>query len=332
MKRLLFLGCILVALTKPNTILATDNPLSRPNNYFGIHIINEHDIDAAAEMVNGSGGQWGYVTFVIREDERDIGRWSLVFEKLKQQKLIPIVRIATKSKNGIWLKPDINDAQEWANFLNKLPWPTQNRYVVLFNEPNHAKEWGGQINPDNYAKVARRFWEKFKRASVDFFILPAALDTAAKNSPQTKDAVDFWQEMYVSDNLIFTIFDGYNSHSYPNPGFCGNPTDSGRNSIRSFEWETSYLERYYLQSKTQIFITETGWGCNIAGTQISEFYKYAFENIWTDKRLVAVTPFLLNYTQTPFQKFSWIDTAGNKKPYYELVKNIQKIKGEPAIL
>ena len=56
-------------------VYAIENPTAADNNKFGIHIIDENDLDDATRLVNSSGGDRVYVTFVIREDERDPNRW-----------------------------------------------------------------------------------------------------------------------------------------------------------------------------------------------------------------------------------------------------------------
>ena len=59
-------------------------------------------------------------------------------------------------------------------------------------------------------------------------------------------------------------------------------------------------------------------------------YKRAFDNAWSDKNIVAVTPFLLHAEGEPFQQFSFI--IDNKKtPLYEGYLNLPKTKGEPKI-
>lgn len=304
--------------------------MAAPNNRFGIHISDENDFPDAANLVNSGGGEWGYVTFVIRQDEREPERWKKAFNDLKSQKLIPIVRIATFNQDGIWSKPKEEDAKKWASFLDSLPWPTKNRYVILFNEPNHTKEWGGEINPAEYASLARTYWEQLKRASADFFVLPAALDASAPNSSYTMEESTFLGKMFNQDELIFTIFDGWNSHSYPNPRFCGSPDDNGKGSIRTYSWEVNFLEKYYLLSDTPIFITETGWACK--KNLLSSFYEKAFREAWNDPRIVSVTPFILSYSRKPFDIFSWKNAkTGKFLSHYDSIRSLPKIKGEPEI-
>ncbi len=335
---IILITTILFGLT-PKTIHAITQPLAQPNNQFGIHIIDQNDFQKAAELVNSSGGEWGYITVVIREDDRDIDKWQQIFDKARRLKLIPLVRLATKLENQSWAKPRIEDVEPWADFLNSLNWVTKNRYIILFNEPNHAKEWGGQIDPQEYAKLSRLFHTHLKAASDDFFILPAGLDLAADNTRDTMHPKDFLEKMYQSDDQIFRIFDGWTSHSYPNPNFSGNTYDTGRNSIIGYRWEQNLLKSLNLDKKLPLFITETGWshaeGMNYQTShkpadQVAQNFKVAFEQIWTDDNVVAITPFLLNYQDEPFDHFSWLKPATNQPyPQFDTVKQLAKVAGQP---
>jgi hypothetical protein len=84
-----------------------------------------------------------------------------------------------------------------------------------------------------------------------------------------------------------------------------------------------------------IFITETGWnGDVLSREQIADYYAYAYENVWLpDDRVVAVTPFILNYQGEPFLKFSWIP-EGNEGVYpeYKRVQGLEKQAGTPDII
>ncbi len=64
----LTLLCFLVA----RPAYAIYDPLSVSNNRFGIHILNPSEVEKAAELVNSSGGDWGYVTIPIRANDRDL--------------------------------------------------------------------------------------------------------------------------------------------------------------------------------------------------------------------------------------------------------------------
>ena len=318
---------------------AVVNPLSVPNNTFGIHIIDEHDLTDAALLVNGTGGSWGYITIVVTEQDRDTGKWQRIFDRMRTLKLIPVVRIATKPDGDTWERPDETDVNEWVSFFNSLNWVVQNRYVILFNEPNHAKEWGGTIQPEEYAHVAKRFRDALKESSDDYFVLPAGFDLAAGNTKETMNASSYFDAMYEADNEIFTLFDGWTSHSYPNPAFSGPVYGNGKQSIRGFEWELQYLFRYGLSEQAPVFITETGWAHEQGQSvkpqyfntaQIADFYEAAFTDVWTHPSIVMVSPFILNYQGEPFDHFSW-RKLGSDEFYdqYDRVKGLQKTAGMP---
>lgn len=249
---------------------------------------------------------------------------------MRRLHLIPIVRIATKPKGDVWEKPSEAEINNWTAFLNSLNWVTQNRYVIIGNEPNHAKEWGGTINPSEYGKYLETFAKKLKETSIDFFVLPGGLDASATNVAGTMEESRFLKQMVLANPNVFENIDGWTSHSYPNPAFSGKETDKGKGTIRSFEWEIFTLKSLGVNKDFPIFITETGWSNkNIDEDEIGRKLEYSFTNIWSDKNIVAVTPFILKYPQEPFGVFSWTKADGNFYSFYKKVGLLPKVKGEP---
>ncbi|MBP8591438.1 hypothetical protein KBI33_03195 [Candidatus Shapirobacteria bacterium] len=341
MKRIAFVFVSILSL-----IFLAPPALAQETNKFGIHILDPSEAKQAAELVNSSGGDWGFITIVIRDDDRNFQKWQNFFDQCRQLHLVPIVRIATHNENEVWVAPKKEEINSWANFLSNLNWPIKNRYVVIFNEPNHAKEWGGKIDPFYYAQILDEFISQLKKANPDFQVLPAGFDLAAPNSKTTKDTLAFWQEMNKEVPGIFEKIDGWASHSYPNHGFLGKPQDAGRASIRGYQWELSILKNQFgVKKDLPVFITETGWPHDSekpnppAGGKSSKYYKpeviaqyfeEAYQNIWLpDKRVIAVTPFTLNYQATPLDIFSWFDHEGQPYPQYERVKKLPKISWWP---
>lgn len=313
----------------PKSVLAINDPLSVPNNKFGIHIFNEKDLPDAQKLVN-TNGDWGYVTFVITEGERDHDRWQKVLDQMRRDHLIPIVRLATKARGNTWEIPKDAEINNWIAFLNSLNWVVENRYVIIGNEPNHAAEWGGKIDPASYATYLKKFSESLHSASPDFFVLPAALDASANNSIQTMDEVKYIGGMLKAEPDVFNFIDGWNSHSYPNPGFLGKETDIGRGTINTFDWELKYLTTMGMTKSLPVFITETGWS-NVGASedQIVSRLIYAYKNVWSDSRIVAVTPFILNYPNPPFAQFSWKKSDESFYSFYTAISNLPKIAGTP---
>lgn len=303
------------------------DPYTVRNNIYGISIVNHSDLEDASNLVNTNGGDWGYVTIVITEDNRNKEIWQKFLDDCRRYHLIPIVRVASKFSNDSWEIPKQENIDLWVNFFNSLNWVTENRYVVIGNESNHAKEWGGKISPSEYATYLKTFAQRLHNAGDGYFVLNAGFDQDASNSKATMDQKKYIDEMIKAVPDVFNFIDGWVSHSYPNPAFTGPKNGSGRRSIKGYEWELGLIKR-----DLPVFITETGWirRNNKDETLNTENLKYAFGEVWgKDSRIVAVTPFILNYTEEPFYDFSWKNKNGSYFPIYSEIQNIQKIKGEP---
>ncbi|MFH0864027.1 MAG: hypothetical protein V1858_02990 [Candidatus Gottesmanbacteria bacterium] len=313
------------------------------NNKFGIHIIQPEDLPRAAELVNSNSGDWGYVTIVIADNDRNKDKWQSFFDDCRQKHLIPLVRIATHLENDIWSKPEENQISEWAKFLDSLNWPVKTQYISIYNEPNHNKEWGGKSDPVEYAKILDKALTIFKQKNSNFYILNAGFDQAAGNSPTTIDEEWYIAQMEKEVPGIFSRLDGWVSHSYPNHGFIGKPWETGRASVAGYQWELSILKSQFGVTKNlPIFITETGWphrldnrvkgiGYSYYDEKLTaEYIKQAFENVWlADDQVIAVTPFILNYPAYPFENFSWLDSSGQPLSQYQEIKSIKKNIGQP---
>src|SRR3989344_5903537 len=237
-----FLVIIFFILLLPLQIFAQEE-----NNKFGIHLAQpqDEDIDRAEKLVNSSGGTWGYITLVVQENDRDINKWQGIFDKLRERRLIPIIRLATQGEGSNWRRPDSADAKDWVVFLNKLNWVVKERYIILFNEPNHASEWGGSVDPVSFAKVNEEFARQLKKASKDFYTMMGGLDASAPSQrPNFEDEAVFLDEVIeeIGEDDFNKYFDGLSSHSYPNPGFVGSPYGSGRGTVRTYEWELQYFK------------------------------------------------------------------------------------------
>lgn len=309
----IFVIFLLLFLSSVKSSFAIVDPTDVSNNKFGIHIFSEKDLENAANLVNSNGGDWGYVTFVITEAERDHGRWQKVFDQMRRLHLIPIVRLATKAEGNTWNAPQEAEINNWVAFLNSLNWVIQNRYVVINNEPNHAAEWGGRVDPEGYASYLKKISQKLKAASPDFFILPAGLDPSSTNISTSMTETRFMSRMLQSEPEIFNHIDGWTSHAY------------SHTSLSIYNHELAYIGK-----RLPVFVTETGWQNNkYSEDQIAQNVKNAYTNIWNDSRVIAVTPFILDYSTPPFENYSWIKNDGTYYKYYSEVQKIPKIEGKP---
>src|SRR3989344_8210403 len=193
MRVVLPLGISFLLLAAP--IKAIVNPLSVPNNPVGIHILDPSEVFEAAKLVNSAGGDWGYVTIPMRSDDRDRVKWTNFFTQTKNLRLVPVVRLATYIYGSVWAAPTAYDLVDFSNFLSDMPWPTQNRYIVLFNEPNHSQEWGGRVDPAAYARLLDTARTIFSARSSDFFLITAGLDMSAPTSSTSLDALKLYTLM-----------------------------------------------------------------------------------------------------------------------------------------
>lgn len=332
-------GFILILLLLfPFQASAVYDPRLAPNNQFGIHVADPNDIAQTAALLNTSGGDWGYVTLVMQEDDRAYDKWQAVFNQMRRLHLIPIVRLATKVQNAAWSIPSQESIADWTRFLSSLNWPVENRYVVVFNEPNHAKEWGNSIDPASYAHILSSFAQALHAAHEDFFVLPAGMDVSARSDAASLDALAYWRQMHEAQPEVFTLLDGWTSHAYPNPGFSGSPYATGRGTIWSFAWELAALSALGLNPQLPVFITETGWVHEmgklpnfslLSPGQVGTNLAIAAQSAWRDSRVAAVTPFVFSYQDIPFDHFSWKRLGDGFYEHYTSYQQIPKTKGTP---
>ena len=314
-------------------LINVSNIYANPNNKYGIHLAQPHleDLDSAAKLVNSTGGDWGYITLIIQENDRNREKWQGIFDQLRELHLIPIIRLATQSEGENWRRPEEKDADDWVKFLDSLNWVVKNRYIVLFNEPNHGLEWGGEVDEKSYAEVAFTFAKALKEKDQDFFVMLAGFDASAPSWPSgMEDEEIFLRKIFNFSFLIFNYIDGWVSHSYPNPNFSGSPWASGRGTVRTYDWELALLGRLGVNKELPVFITETGWK---RGSEegVAENFRSVYENVWQpDDRVMVVTPFVFDYQSDPFLEFSWkkYQSSDFYQQYYT-VQSLLKTKGEP---
>lgn len=308
-------------------------------NIFGLHLTQTSDINSAKEIINSNGGQWGWVTIVIPLNHLDRQTWQDFFDNCRKYHIIPILRLATYGDGDNWKKPEFSDIDTLANFLNSLNWPTKQQYIILFNETNHGQEWGGQVDVKSFVDISIYTSKKFKELNQNFFILSGALDLAAPDkNDEYKSAQSFYQEIWNYNPKYFDHIDGLSSHSYPNHGFVGTPNDTGQHSILGYQWEKNFIKKLGVNKDLPVFITETGWphqeGINKKNNfyttkTTSNFFIKSLE-IWSkDPSVKAVTPFIYNYPNEPFDHFSWLDSNQNLYSEYQKVVDLPKNKNQP---
>ncbi len=327
MKLIIFFLISISCLLFPYSALALYDPRTLPNSKAGVHILNPSEIEAASKLVNSNGGDWGYVTVPIQPSDRDKDKWNRFMSDARSLHLIPIIRITTIPDGGTWATAHDTDLVDFANFLGELDWPIENRYIVLFNEVNRSTEWGGKVDPVKYASIVKNSYSIFKERSPDFFLLGPSLDAALPNSATSLSATNYMSQMTKADPLIWSYFDGWSSHSYPNPGFVAPASKTGLQSVVGYKSEISSLK---LASKP-VFITETGWDqTKIKDSTLALYWSTAWQTWLKDQNVVAVTPFVLEGGDQ-FAQFT-LKTSEGYGASGQSFFNLPKTAGSPKIV
>jgi hypothetical protein len=297
---------------------------------FGVHILHPHEITLAKSFLTDESNQtdWHYITVPLTlADLEEPKIWQEFFQTARHQRLIPIIRLATRfdTATGAWQIPTHRDIVDLFDFLNQFEWPTDERYVIVFNEVNHAAEWGGRLDPEGYARLLAFAASWAHTEGRNYVILPAAMDLAAPNGELTREAFAYLTQMQAADPEIFDQVDVWNSHSYPNPGFSSSPTRSAQNSVRGFIHELTWLkDRTGRDFDT--FITETGW-INTPQTShwLTDYYLYSLQHVWSHPQVKGVTPFLLKGDPGPFSQFGFLDSSDQPTAQYNAVQRALKL-------
>lgn len=315
-----------------------------PNNKIGMYVHNKtEDITAAAKLVNSNGGKWGYVLLTMEVNDRNVSNWQSMFDAASKAKLIPIVQLF----NNNICNPDKLDFKGLAETLNKVKWPSKNRYISVFNEINAKDYWCQRLAPEEYAKSLNNAIKAFKAKSEDFFIMPGAFNSSARTQDRYLSEDTYLIRMNQAVPGIFKKIDGWATHSYPQPNFSGDINNlpagySDRDTIINYRWEMQLLKNNFGVSGLPIFITETGWlhregqdkceqysqsGLLSANTTSARF-KDAFLNYWMkDPRIVAITPFIFRSDDPCAEGFAWQKKDGAWYPQAQMLMNIPKTAG-----
>jgi len=298
----------------------------------GIHILHPQEISQVRQLFSEQNTKREtpvYVTIPYSlADTKKAEDWQLFFKQSKEMNVIPIVRLTTAFEKNTWKVPSRSDVVLLLDSLDKMEWPQPERHIIVFNEVNHAKEWGGQISPRTYASILEFTANWAHTQAHPYVVLPAALDLAAPQSTISWDAYAYWQAVYRENAEVFTLIDAWNSHSYPNPAFSSAPSKTGRTSLQGYKQELAWLKQW-TGAELPVYITETGWEVNRSTSRyLQQYYTYALQHVWSDERIVAVTPFVLKGEPGPFANFSFL--TGDDKPtvqYLALQKALKQLCG-----
>ena len=278
---------------------------SPTNNKVGINVIRHFEtryLKAASQIVNSSGGDWGYVgVLLLTEDRQDPARVQRLLDDANQFHLIPIIRLGTRMEGNMWVKPGPMEPAEWKRFFGQLQWHFPAVYLEVGNEVNLGFEWGGDVNPKEYARYLESFINTFADQKSRFKILNAAMDLSNATKPGVMmDDFEYLAAMRAEVPGIFGRLDGWASNPYH---FF---EDRGiRYTYRGYSQELDFIGL-----DLPVFVTESYVGFVDDPVKIADYYQKAFSEWMKDSRVVAATPHFFN----PEAKLFWMfdaDAEGN---------------------
>jgi hypothetical protein len=325
-------------------------PPSDRNNIVGLNVARLMQplyIWAASDLVNANGGDWGYITVVwtIEDREARMAEYNLqlFLDRCYEFHLQPIVRVATKFEakklpvvpgqapvkpnqqgaEGSWVRPDWDEPARWKAFFETGRWPTRHAWLVVGNEPNLGREWGGEVDAASYAKYLAHFLDVFKGAP-RFDVVAGALDISNTSAmPVMQDALEFLDGMSDAVPGIFERLPAWTS----NPYRVLNRGASARFTHRAYEVELDHIGR-----EMPVLITEAGHLDTGDEEEIARFYQQAFRDWMADPKVIAATPLFWHPDRNDFWMFE-LDKKGafvHKSPTYELMRRLPRVAGSPS--
>jgi hypothetical protein len=325
-------------------------PPSNRNNIVGLNVARLMQplyIWAASDLVNANGGDWGYITVVwtIEDREARMAEYNLqlFLDRCYELHLQPIVRVATKFEakklpvvpgqtpvkpnqqgaEGSWMRPDWDEPAKWRAFFETGRWPTRHAWIVVGNEPNLGREWGGEVDAASYAKYLAHFLDVFKGAP-RFDVVGGALDISNTTAlPVMQDALEFLDGMSDAVPGIFERLPAWTS----NPYRVLNRGVSARFTHKAYEVELDHIGR-----EMPVLITEAGHLDTGDDEEIAHFYEQAFRDWMADPKVIAATPLFWHPDRNDFWMFE-LDKKGafvHKSPTYELMRRLPRVAGSPS--
>lgn len=241
----------------------------------GMHTVRADDM--ALSMIDEAGCGWVVQLFSWSEIEPLPGEyfWEYPDAVVRACQYYGLNLVVRLDQPPDWaLSPSIDglpfDANAYASFVSQVAQRYQGRVraYIIWNEPNLAREWGGQPpDAENYVQLLRRGYSAVKQTD------PAALVVSAGLAPTNrvdKSALDdriYLQAMY--DAGAKESFDVLGAHPY---GFAYPPDDprhahQGLNFARLLDLREIMLSNGDVHKP--VWATEVGWTTSAADEQQS---------------------------------------------------------------
>jgi hypothetical protein len=329
-----------VHIGEPRTVVTT-------NPKMGVHTrltdeVEEWKIKRTLEMVREMGASWivEYFPWGYYEPEKGRFDWShpdLVVDHALAQGLQVVARIDFVPD---WARPPDTTYRylpeesydDYADFVYTFVEHFRERvhYVVIWNEPNLAFEWGYRLpDPAAYTRLLQAAYRRAKDADPNVTVLAAGLapTLAPPGSEWGMDDLLFLQQMYDAGARGF--FDGLAIHAY---GWTLSPDAEASETTLGFS-RASLLHEVLVRNgdgDLPCYITEAGWNDNrrwanaVRPALRIDYTVRAYEKVleeWSWCRMVAMWVFRYPRPARTYQDdFTFVTPGFVSRPIYDAVQ------------
>ncbi|MBN1485196.1 MAG: beta-galactosidase [Chloroflexia bacterium] len=246
------------------------------NPKLGVHTRLTDEVEAAKiarslRMVREMGSPWIVELFPWSYIQPEQGRFDwqhadLVIGHARAQGLQVIARLDIVPA---WARPahsstrylDREHYPDYARFVESFVrrYRGQVDYIIVWNEPNLAFEWGGRVpDPAAYAELLREVYPRAKAANPDVIVLAAGLAPTVElpEGGRAYNDLLYLQAMY--DAGARPYFDALAAHAYGWQAPFEQRPDPGRVNFRRVQFLHTVMKRNGDGDKP-VYITEAGW-------------------------------------------------------------------------
>lgn len=321
------------------------------NPKMGVHTrltdeVEEWKIKRTLEMVREMGAPWivEYFPWGYIQPEPERWKWThsdQIISHANRQGLTVVARLGfvpewARPKESTPLYLDEEHFADFGRFAAEFAarYAGQVDYLIIWNEPNLALEWGyDHVDPAKYAEMLRVVYPMIKAANPDITVLAGALapTLAPAGSQDAMNDLAYLQALY--DAGAGPYFDMLAIHAY---GWRFPPDEPA--AADAVNYRRAELLREIMAANgdgdKQAMITEGGWndhprwtravrpGQRIAYTERA--YEIA-QDEWPWMTAVAMWAFRYPWDQKSYQDyFTFVDTEFEPKPIYEEIQRYAK--------
>jgi polysaccharide biosynthesis protein PslG len=339
---------LLVLRSRQNSVpLGPQRTVTTVNPKVGVHTRLTDEVEAwkikrTFEMVREMGAPWvvEYFPWAYVEAQRGRFDWrhnDLVVEHAGRQGLQLIARLGFVPG---WARPAETtplylDEEHFVDFGNYAAefvrrYAGQVHYVIIWNEPNLALEWGyAPVDPDKYVRMLEVVYPMIKAANPEVQVLAGALAPTLESpdSDLAMNDLDFLQRMY--DGGAAPYFDILAVHSY---GWYSEPDEPAHPNVVNYR-RTELLRAIMVangDAAKPAMLTEGGWNDHPRWTravrpgQRIDYTIRAYEialDEWPWLQAVCFWAFRYPWDANNYQDyFTFVRTDFEPKPIYEEVQ------------